>query len=98
MADEWAIVQVLESVEDAELVAGYLQSRGIDCQVDSSHSTEFPATVGNLGVVRLEVPVGQLDEARRVLAERDGAGAGIPEGTLMDEATGEAVRTEGEPR
>ena len=52
MADEWAIVQVLESIEDAEVVAGYLQSRGIDSQVESSHATEFPVNVGALGVVR----------------------------------------------
>ena len=85
MADEWAIVQVLESIEDAEVVAGYLQNRGLDSQVVSSHATEFPVNVGALGVVRIEVPVAQLDEARRALAERDGGGAGLPAETLVDE-------------
>lgn len=93
MADEWAIVQVLESEEEAELMAGFLRGQGIDCQVESSHSTEFPVTVGSLAVVRLEVPVGQLEEARRLLAERDGAG-GLPAETLVDEPAGEAAPEE----
>ena len=85
MAEGWAIVHVLESEEDAGIVAGFLQSRGIDCQVESSHSTEFPVTVGSLAVVRVEVPAAQADEARRLLAERDGGSERLPDATLMDE-------------
>jgi hypothetical protein len=96
MAEEWDIVQVLESEEDAELVAGFLESRGVRCEVESSHSNEFPVTVGTLGVVRLKVPVGQADEARRLLAERDAGAGELPEGTLMDEPA--AAPPEGESR
>ena len=85
MAEDWEIVLVVDNVEEAELIAGFLGSRGVDCQVESSLATEFPATVGALGVVRLEVPVAQAAEARRLLAERETAGAGLAEGTLVDE-------------
>jgi hypothetical protein len=84
MAEDWEIVTVVESEEEAQLVAGYLQSRGVDCQVDSSHSSEFPATVGALGVVRLEVPVAQADEARRLLGDRERDGA-LPAEVMVDE-------------
>jgi hypothetical protein len=89
MAEDWEIVQVVESDEEGELIAGFLQSRGVDCQVDSSHSSEFPTTVGSLGVVRLEVPVAQADEARRLLAEREGGSESLPEGTLVEDTADE---------
>lgn len=85
MAEDWEIVLVVDSVEEAELIAGFLTSRGVDCQVESSLATEFPTTVGALGVVRLEVPSSQLAEAQRLLADRERADAGLPEGTLVDE-------------
>jgi hypothetical protein len=63
--------------------------------VESSLSTEFPATVGSLGVVRIEVPAGRADEARRLLAERDGGADALPADTLIDEAPAGAGGAEG---
>ena len=71
MADGWEILEVLGTEEDAEVVRGYLESQGVPCQVESAHSHEFPATVGALANVRIEVPADRLDEARRLLAARE---------------------------
>ena len=71
MADGWEILEVLGTEEEAEVVRGYLQSQGVPCQVESAHSHEFPVNVSALGNVRVEVPVDRLDEARRLLAERE---------------------------
>ena len=71
MADGWEILEVLGTEEDAELVCGYLQSQGVPCQVESALSHEFPVNVSGLSSVRVEVPVDRLEDARRLLAERE---------------------------
>jgi hypothetical protein len=71
MAESWEILEVLGTEEDAALVCGYLESQGIPCQVESALSHEFPVNVSALGNVRVEVPSGRVEEARRLLAERD---------------------------
>ena len=68
MADGWEIVEALDTEEEATLVCGYLESQGIPCQLDSAQSHEFPVEGGN---VRIEVPSDRLEEARRLLAERE---------------------------
>ena len=75
MADGWEILEVLGTEEEAEVVRGFLESQGVPCQVESVHSHEFPVNVSALGNVRVEVPADRLDEARRLLAEREGAPA-----------------------
>lgn len=71
MANDWEILEVLGTEEDAEVVCGYLESQGIPCQVESAHSHEFPVNVSALGNVRIEVQASRLEEARRLLAERE---------------------------
>jgi hypothetical protein len=78
MADGWEVIEVLGTEEEAEVVRGYLESQGVPCQVESVHSHEFPVNVSALGNVRVEVPVDRLDEARRLLAEREATPA-LPE-------------------
>jgi hypothetical protein len=73
MADGWEILEVLGTEEEAEVIRGYLESQGVPCQIESAHSHEFPVNVSALGNVRIEVPTDRLDEARRLLAERDGS-------------------------
>ena len=68
----WDVVAAVESEEEAEMMVGFLQARGVDARMDSAHSHEFPATVGVLGVVRIEVPAGQGAEAQQALAEHSG--------------------------
>jgi hypothetical protein len=71
MADGWEILEVLGTEEEAEVICGYLESQGVPCQVESAHSHEFPVNVSALGNVRIEVPTDRVDEARRLLAERE---------------------------
>lgn len=75
MADGWEVVVTVESEEQAQVIAGFLESSGVPCEMDSTHSHEFPTTVGELAVVRLAVPAERAAEARRLLAEREAAGA-----------------------
>ena len=72
MADNCSVLEVLGTEEEAELVCGYLESQGVPCQVESAHSHEFPVNVSALGNVRVEVPSQRVEEARRLLAEREG--------------------------
>jgi hypothetical protein len=71
MAKDWEVLEVVGTEEEAELICGYLTNQGLPCQVDSAHSHEFPVNVSALGSVRIEVPAGRLDEARRLLAEQE---------------------------
>lgn len=73
MAADWETLEVLGTEEEAALVCGFLESQGVPCQVESAHSHEFPVNVTALGNVRVEVPVERLEEARRLLAEREGS-------------------------
>ena len=73
MAGDWEILETLSSEEEAELICGYLESQGVPCQVESAHSHEFPVTVSALANVRVEVPGDRVEEARRLLAERETA-------------------------
>jgi hypothetical protein len=79
MAEGWEVVATLEDEVEAELLAGFLENAGVPSAVESSHSHEFPFTVGSLAVVRVEVPSERLEEARRLLAERDSAAGAADE-------------------
>ena len=68
---EWAIARVVESNEEAILVAGFLKSNGIPAQVESLHVEELPVNVGGLGEVRVRVPADRLAEARALLDAGD---------------------------
>ena len=70
MAQDWEILEIVGTEEDAELIAGFLQSQGMPCQVESAHSHEFPVNVTALGNVRIEVPAGRAEEARQLIADR----------------------------
>jgi hypothetical protein len=71
MAADWEILEVLGTEEEAQLICGYLEGQGIPCQVESAHSHEFPVNVTALGNVRVEVPTERVEEARRLLADRE---------------------------
>jgi hypothetical protein len=109
MAEDWVIVKVVGSEEEATVVLGFLENCGIDAEVESLHSSEFPTEVGDLSDVRIRVPADRADEAKALLNSRedvatgeDGAMAGAP----LDEpatdggvtgGTGEPGEGPGEP-
>ncbi len=92
MAEDWVIVKVVGSEEEASVVMGFLENCGIDSEVESLHSSEFPADVGALSETRVRVPADRAQEAAALLNERenvatgeDGIMAGAP---LTDPSTG----------
>jgi hypothetical protein len=81
-------VKVVGTVEEATVVVGFLQSNGFDAGVESLHSSEFPADVGQLSEVRIEVPAEQAADALRLLADSESAlaeGSDFPPPSLVEE-------------
>ncbi|HEY6323673.1 MAG TPA: metallophosphoesterase family protein [Thermoanaerobaculia bacterium] len=68
---EWGTARIVESNEEAVVVAGFLKSRGIPAEVESLHVEELPVNVGGLGEVRVRVPVDRLNEALSLLEATD---------------------------
>ncbi|HEX9304060.1 MAG TPA: DUF2007 domain-containing protein [Thermoanaerobaculia bacterium] len=65
---EWVVVASVGQDEEASLIAGLLQSRGIPCQVEGPSTTPWPENLGAFGMSRVLVPPEHADEARRILA------------------------------
>lgn len=98
MAEDWVIVKVVGSEEEASVVLGFLENSGIDAEVESLYSSEFPTEVGDLSNVRIRVPADRAEEATALLNSRedvatgeDGAMAGAP----LDEAAGDGTEVSG---
>jgi hypothetical protein len=92
MAEDWVIVKVVGSEEEATVVVGFLENCGIPAEAESLYSSEFPTEIGDLSDVRIRVPAERADEAAALLNERedvatgeDGALAGAP----LDEPDGD---------
>jgi hypothetical protein len=75
---EWGTVKVVESNEEAILVAGYLNSNGIPAEVESLHVEELPVNLGGLGEVRVRVPADRLAEAQALLDASEAGSASDP--------------------
>ena len=87
MADEeWEVVKIVGTDEEATVVVGFLQSSGIEAMAESLHASEFPTdNIGDLSQVRIRVRPEQAAEATALLNSRenivtgdDGAMAGEP--------------------
>jgi hypothetical protein len=70
MTSRWEIVETVGTDEEATLIAGFLESRGLPARVESLLFHQEPVTFGRLGEVRVRVPADRLEEARRLLASR----------------------------
>ena len=84
-AEEWEIVKIVGTEEEATVVVGFLQSSGIDAEAESLFASEFPTDFGDLATVNIRVPPGRAEEARALLNQRE------------DVATGEEGEMAGEP-
>ena len=76
MAEDWVIVKVVGSEEEASVVLGFLENCGIDAEVESLFSSEFPTEVGDLSEVRIRVPADRADEASALLNSREDVATG----------------------
>lgn len=84
-AEDWVIVKVVGSEEEASVVLGFLENCGIPAEVESLYSSEFPTEVGELSDVRIRVPADRAEEASALLNSRE------------DVVTGEEGEMAGEP-
>jgi hypothetical protein len=85
MGEEWEIVKIVGTEEEATVVVGFLRSSGIDAEAESLHASEFPTDLGDLANVNIRVPPDRAEEAKALLNQRE------------DVATGEEGEMAGEP-
>ena len=85
MSEEWEIVKIVGTEEEATVVVGFLQSSGFEAVVESLHASEFPTDIGDLANVNIRVPPERADEAKALLNQRE------------DVATGDEGEMAGEP-
>lgn len=76
MSEDWDVVKIVGTDEEATLIAGFLESREVPVEVESLLFHQEPVTFGHLGEVRIRVPAARAAEARRLLAELDAGGPG----------------------
>jgi len=82
MAEDWEIVKIVGTEEEATIVVGFLQSSGIEAEAESLHASEFPTDLGDLAQVRIRVPAGQAaEDAKALLNQREDVATG-DEGNL----------------
>lgn len=93
MAEEWEIVKIVSTEEEATVVVGFLQSSGIDSVAESLHASEFPTEVGELANVNIRVPAERAEEARALLNQREDVATG-DEGEMAGEPLEDAGQAE----
>jgi len=76
MPEDWEIVKIVGSEEEATIVVGFLQSSGIESQAESLHASEFPTELGDLAQVRIRVPAEQAEDAKALLNQREDVATG----------------------
>jgi hypothetical protein len=76
MAEEWEIVKIVGTEEEATVVVGFLQSSGIESVAESLHASEFPTDIGTLANVNIRVPGERAEEAKALLNQREDVATG----------------------
>jgi len=76
MAEDWEIVKIVGTEEEATVVTGFLQSSGIEAVAESLYSSEFPTDFGDLANVNIRVPAERAEEARALLNQRENLATG----------------------
>ena len=84
MSEEWEIVKIVGTEEEATIVVGFLQSSGIESELESLRASEFPADIGELANVNIRVPAERAEEARALLNQREDVATG-DEGVMAGE-------------
>ena len=69
-SEEWVEVAAVGDDEEAEIIAGLLESEDIPCEIEGAPSP-WPENLGALGASRVLVPPDRADEARALIAERE---------------------------
>jgi hypothetical protein len=69
-AEDWVEVAAAGDDEEAEIIAGLLESEEIPCEIEGPSATPWPENLGALGLSRVMVPGDRAAEARALIAER----------------------------
>ena len=69
--EDWVEVAAVGADEEAEIIAGLLESEDIPCEIEAPSMTPWPETLGALGASRVMVPPDRAEEARALIAERE---------------------------
>ena len=70
---EWVAVASTGQDEEALLIAGFLQSRDIPVEVEGpTGGSPWPENLGAFGMSRVMVPPDRAEEAKALLARREG--------------------------
>ena len=69
-SEDWVEVAAVGDDEEAEIIAGLLESEEIPCEIEGAPSS-FPENLGALGSTRVLVPPDRADEAKALIAERE---------------------------
>ncbi len=67
----WEIVRRVGTEEEAALIAGFLESAGIEARIESLLFHQEPVNFGGLGEVRILVDGSALAEAEAALADSE---------------------------
>jgi len=71
--EEWVAVASTGQDEEAMLIAGFLESRDIPCEVEGpAGGSPWPENLGAFGMSRVMVPPERAEEAKAILAKREG--------------------------
>jgi len=69
--DEWIEVAAVGDDEEAEIIAGLLESEDIPCEIEGPSATPWPENTGAMGLSRVVVPADRAVEAKALIAERE---------------------------
>ena len=83
--ENWPIVRIVGTEEEAQLIRGFLDNQDIPAQVESLLFHQEPVNFGHLGEIRIRVPAEYEQQAFDALDEAD---HGVdPRGASEDDAT-----------
>lgn len=68
---EWVPAATVGDDEEATFMAGFLEAQDIPAVVEGPTTSPFPDDLGAFGMSRVMVPPERLDEAKRLLAQRE---------------------------
>ena len=68
---DWIEIASVGDDEEAEIIAGLLESEEIPCEIEGADASPWPENLGALGRARVMVPPDRAEEARALIAERE---------------------------
>jgi len=96
MDQDWEIVKIVGTEEEANIVVGFLESSGIEAEAESLAASEFPIDFGELAQVRIRVPAAQVRQAIDLLNQREDLSTG-DEGDMAGEPLADGEESPSEP-